>query len=568
MRSVLNLLLCGLLLTSSTWAQAVGDTATSPPVGQVKGPFAWSSNIFPGTQRQYWLYVPVQYKAAEPACVMVVQDGWNRASEWNLPAVMDQLIDQKAMPVTIGIFIDPGVVPAPHDQARPRFNRSFEYDSLGGRYAKFLIEEILPQVAKEYNLSDDPNDRAIAGASSGGICAFTVAWERPDQFRRVLSTIGTYVGLRGGNEYPTLVRKVERKPIRVFLEDGSNDLNIYGGDWWLANQEMLSALKFAGYDVHHAWGDGGHSGQHAREIMPEALRWLWRDYPQPIQASHDYSQQRMQLLIPGENWQLVSQGHRFTEGPAVNAQGEIYFSDIPNGRIHHIDGRGNVSVFAENSPGVNGLMFDDDGYLYACQNGSQKIVRYDPRGNEETMLTEAPCNDLVTFPLGGYYTDPTNHKVWFVDLQLHRRVVDDGIAFPNGVVMSPDRTLLYVSDSDGRFIYSYQIQADGGLSHRQEFGYLHRPDDTGRTGADGMTADTDGRLYVTTQLGLQVLDQLGRVNLIIAKPQSAWLSNVVFGGPELDVLYVTCGDKVYRRKVAARGAVPWQAAVMPPTPRL
>jgi sugar lactone lactonase YvrE len=274
------------------------------------------------------------------------------------------------------------------------------------------------------------------------------------------------------------------------------------------------------------------------------------------------------LLIPGEDWQLVSQGHRFTEGPAVNSQGDVFFSDVPHGRIHRLDELGKVSLFVANSPGVNGLMFGDDGYLYACQNGNQKIVRYDAQGTEETLLTDAPGNDLVTCPLGGYYTDPTNHKVWFVDHQLNRRVVDDQIAFPNGVVLSPDRSQLYVSDTDGRFVYSFQVQNDGRLAHRAAFGYLHRPDETGRSGADGMTVDTEGRLYVTTQLGLQVLDQLGRVNLIIAKPQPAWLSNVVFGGRELDTLYVTCADKVYRRKVTARGAVSWQQAVMPPRPRL
>ena len=368
MNRAYGMLLIALCLASVSRVQAKENSqATTIPTGEVKGPFPWNSQIFPGTERNYWVYVPAQYDASQPACVLVVQDGLGRARDWNLTAVMDQLIHSGEMPVTIGIFIDPGVVPAPHDEAQPRFNRSFEYDALGDRYAKFLIEEILPHVGEQYNLSTDPNDRAIAGASSGGICAFTVAWERPDQFRRVLSTIGTFVGLRGGNEYPTLIRKTEPKPIRVFLQDGSHDLNIYAGDWWMANQTMLSAFNYAGYDVNHAWGEGGHDGKQGREIMPDALRWLWRDYPEPIKAREDYSNRRMQLLIPGESWQLVSQGHRFTEGPAINAAGELFFTDIPNGRIHRVDAQGNVSVFAENSPSVNGLMFDADGFLYACQ---------------------------------------------------------------------------------------------------------------------------------------------------------------------------------------------------------
>src|SRR5262249_30396641 len=193
---------------------------------------------------------------------------------------------------------------APSTNALDRFNRSYEYDGLGDNYARFLIEELLPHIAAEQklNLTADPNDRAIAGASSGAICAFTTAWERPDAFRRVFSSIGTYVGLRGGNNYPTLIRKTEPKPIRIFLQDGSNDQNAYGGNWFLANQEMLSALQFAGYDVSHVWGDGGHNAKHAIAIFPDALRWLWRDYPTPITANpeHKSRQPVMQLVIPGE----------------------------------------------------------------------------------------------------------------------------------------------------------------------------------------------------------------------------------------------------------------------------
>ena len=254
------------------------------PTGEVLGPFTWKSRIFPGTVREYGLYVPKQYDGAKAACVMVVQDGMKKARQWKLPTVMDNLIHAGEMPITIGIFVSPGVVPAANENAQPRFNRSFEYDGLGDRYAKFLLKEILPQVEKKYNLSHDPNDRAIAGSSSGAIAAFTVAWERPDEFRRVFSAVGTYVGLRGGDSYPVLVRKFEAKPIRIFLQDGSNDLDIYAGSWFNANRSMLSALKYSGYDVKHEWGEGGHNGKHATAILPDALRWLWRDYPEPIRS--------------------------------------------------------------------------------------------------------------------------------------------------------------------------------------------------------------------------------------------------------------------------------------------
>ena len=537
------------------------------PKGEIKGPFQWKSKIFPGTMREYAVYVPSQYEAKKPACVLVVQDGLRRAQGWKVPTVLDNLIHKKEVPVTIGIFISPGVVPAANENAQPRFNRSFEYDAMGDRYARFLIEEMLPEVGKTYNLSDDPNDRAIAGSSSGAICAFTVAWERPDAFRRVLSTVGTYVSLRGGNEYPALVRKFEPKPIRVFLQDGSNDLDLYGGSWWIANQQMLSALQFSGYDVKHVWGEGGHNGKHSTAIMPDALRWLWRDYPKPIKAGVAPNR-RTKIVIPGEDWQLVSEGHRFTEGPAVNAKGELFFTDIPNGRIHKIDSEGEVTVFAENSPGVNGLMFGSDGILYACQNGKQRIVRYAEDGTEEIVVDNAPSNDIIVLPFGSYYTDPNNKKVWFINKNNERKVVDEGVGFPNGIITSTDQTLLFVSDTRGRFIYSYQIQPDGSLKHKQRYGHVHMPDDVQSSGADGMTMDTEGRLYLTTSLGLQIFDQLGRCHLILTKPQDAWLSNVVFGGPDLDTLYVTCGGKVYRRKVKVKGVIPWQTPVKPPKPRL
>lgn len=546
------------------------DTAVQAgvPQGKIEGPISFKSNIFPGTLRDYWVYVPAQYDAAKPTPVFVVQDGLNRAKDWKLIPSLDNLIHKGDIPPQIGIFVSPGVVPAANENALPRYNRSFEYDSLGDRYARFLIEELLPEVAKTYNLSTDPNDRAIAGASSGAICAFNVAWERPDQFRRVLSTIGTFVSLRGGNDFPALIRKTENKPIRVFLQDGKTDLDIFAGSWWAANQDMLAAFNYAGYDVNHAWGEGGHSGKHAAAIMPDILRWLWRDYPEPIRAGRA-KERRIEVLLPGENWELVSEGHQFTEGPAVNDRGEVFFTDIPRGQIFRVALDGKVSLFVDNSPGVNGLMFGPDGQLYCCQGTKEQIVRYDAEGKAEVLIEHAPCNDLVVLASGsGYYTDPTNKKVWRFSPDGTRAVVDEGIEFPNGVIVSPDQTLLYVADTRGRYVYSYQIQPDGSLAYKQPDGHLHRGDASGATGADGMTVDTEGRLYVTTALGVQVLDQMGRVHFIIERPQPAWLSNVVFGGPELNDLYATCGDKVYRRKLAATGAVPWKPPFKPTAPRL
>jgi gluconolactonase len=541
------------------------------PRGQITKS-SWTSRIFPGTVRDYWVYVPAQYNAATPACLMVFQDGGGYVStngSYRVPTVFDNLIHRKEMPVTIGLFINPGVVPAANSNALARFNRSYEYDGLGDQYVRFLSEEIVPEISKKYSITTNAAGRGIGGASSGAICAFTAAWERPEAFSKVFSTIGTYVGLRGGNDYPTLIRKTEPKPIRVFLQDGSNDLNIYGGDWWLANQEMLSALQFAGYDVNHAWGDGGHTGKHGGAIFPDAMRWLWRDYPQPVKAGNSSKQAITNILMAGEDWQMVSQGHRFTEGPAVNERGELFFTDIPNNRIHKVSLDGKVSVFAEDTGGANGLKFGPDRKLYACANGKKEIVAYDASGKASVVAQDVESNDLIVSHKGEiYFTDHGNKGVWFINKAGEKRLVDRGIARPNGIVLSPDQTLLFVDDTAGQFVYSFQVQPDGSLTNKQRYFHLHMPDAATESGADGMTVDTNGNLYVTTAVGLQFCDQAGRVNGIINKPQRMWLSNVAFGGPDLSDLYVTCGDKVYRRKTKTKGVLSWKEPITPRAPRL
>jgi enterochelin esterase family protein len=293
------------------------------PRGRLEGPFLFKSQIISNTVRRYWVFVPAQYTAEKPACVLVFQDG-QRATRTNgslrVPQVMENLIAKKEMPVTIGIFITPGARGEEYVEAgggNPN-NRAAEYDALNDRYARFLIEEMLPEVGKTYNLTKDPEGRAIGGTSSGAICAFTVAWERPDAFRKVISCIGSYtsIGYRpageapgratrptvlspvdgqpmipGGDLYPTLIRRAPPKPIRIFLQDGSNDLDNQFGNWFLANQQMLAAFNYANrtadqrkldgprYQVKHVWGEGPHSDNHGGAILPDILRWIFQDYP-------------------------------------------------------------------------------------------------------------------------------------------------------------------------------------------------------------------------------------------------------------------------------------------------
>ena len=238
-----------------------------------------STKVFPGTVRDIWVYVPAQYDAAKPACVLIVQDGGGYVREngsFRTTIVMDNLIHKKEMPVTIGVFLNPGTIPATKAGTSPRRNRSFEYDTLSEQYSRFLIEEILPAVGSDYNLTNDPERRAVMGISSGGIAAFTAAWERPDYFRKVISHVGSFTNIRGGHNYHALIRKTEKKPLRIFLQEGSKDLDNLHGSWPLANRQMAASLRFSGYDYRFVMGDGGHNGRHGGAILPDAMRWLWR----------------------------------------------------------------------------------------------------------------------------------------------------------------------------------------------------------------------------------------------------------------------------------------------------
>jgi enterochelin esterase family protein len=251
--------------------------------------YEWSDNkVYPGTSRDYWIYVPAQYDPSRPACIMVFQDGdgfveTEKDGSVRVPIVFDNLIHQHQMPVTIGLFINAARESEAYladacPEKYPESRRAEEYDVVSDRYANFLIEEMLPTVGRKYSLTGNPEGRAICGSSSGGLCAWTVAWYRPDAFRKVVSFIGSFTGINGGYIYPYLIRKSEKKPIRVFLQANSRDLDNVWGDWYLANKTMASALRFKGYDYRFELGDGYHDLKQGTAIMPEVLRWLWRDY--------------------------------------------------------------------------------------------------------------------------------------------------------------------------------------------------------------------------------------------------------------------------------------------------
>jgi len=500
------------------------------PKGEVlQGEFA-ASTIYPGTWREYWVYVPPGLDRKTPAPVMIFQDG----VQYNAPAVFDNLIARQAIPPMVGVFVMHGRVRAGRDDARDRMNRSVEYDTFSDAYARFLLDELLPYVEKTHGLTltKDPNARAIAGNSSGAIAAFAAAWTRPDAFRRVFSAIGTYVGLRGGNNVALHVRLSEPKPIRVFLQDGKNDLNNYTGDWFMTNQDMLSALTYAGYDVAHEWGDGEHNSRHATAIFPKVVEWLWKGYPAPIvaNASGASKQDVAQLTIAGETWTPVDN------------------EPIGDGRVAGPDQR----------------------YYTASRPTKQILAREVSTGRVAVVAERTPATAFTVSHAGHVYAvDEMSHTLFFVAKGAREKVVDEALVRPAGVALSADQTQLYVADAGRQLSYAYRLQPDGTPTDRQAYIYVqHMPGAFDENGAAGMTVDTEGRIYMATALGIQVFDQLGKCHGILRLPGTGAATAVGFGGPETSHLVVVQGGKTYARKIRATGAPSWQPPVTPPAPRL
>lgn len=556
----------------ATFAAATRLAAAEAPPGEVLRFSFESSRIFPGTVRDYQVFVPAQYDGRTPACVHVNQDG----IQFDAPTVLARLIHEGRMPVTIGVFVMHGRVPPTREGALPRFNRSLEYDGLGDAYCRFLLDELLPDVetrtatdGRRLVLSRNATDRSIGGTSSGAIAAFTAAWERPDAFSRVFSGIGTYVGLRGGQDYPTLVRKVEPKPIRVFLQGGSKDLDIYGGDWWIANQAMERSLAFAGYEVAHAWGDGGHDNRHATEVFPEAMEWLWKGWPAPP-ASGPGSPQLREILLADEPWRIVGEGYGSAAAPVADRDGTLFFTDAETARSWS-SRAGGEPVPADAIPATAARAFAPDGGLVSSDGSGTAIVK-GGGGGPEVLARGWRAERLVVDDDGTVFAteipagEGAPARIHAVARGGEESVVDfDGV--PAGVCLSTDQSLLYVADSRGHFVTSYCIAPGTRLVNEQRYYHLHVPDTADDAGAGGMCVDTEGRLWVATRMGLQVCDQAGRVNCIVPVPAGR-PTDVCFAGPERDTIVVTCGDRVFARKVRARGAAAYLPAIEPPAPRL
>ena len=571
-----------LLVVSATGSDAyrlgAESTERSPgaAIGRVESFRFTDSRVFPKTGRDGWVYIPAQYDGARPAALMVFQDGHAYVStngQMRVPIVFDNLIAKGELPVLVGVFINPGHRgndAPPADGWGNRDNRSFEYDSLGDAYARFLVEELIPFVTNRWglNLDSDPRKRAIAGMSSGGICAWTVAWERPDSFGKVLSHIGSFTDIRGGHVYPTWLRKTERKPIRVFLQDGANDLNNLHGNWPLANQAMASSLAFAGYDFRFDFGDGAHNGKHGGAILPDSLRWLWRpeSQPPPPQTRDNLAgDEALSKVLPEGgrpgDWEMVGEGYAFTDAACDDAGGNFYFSDLPNGVLYRIPAAGTQpEICLDHGPQVSGMKFGVDGLLYACVQGQgtntiKRIAAIDlPRGTVETVATEVDPNDLVVSKAGWiYFTDTGAGHVVRVPATargLSRPPpVAGGIHQPNGIALSADQRQLWVSEYGGTNVWNFLIEEDGSLRGGERLAVLRTPVGKPDSGGDGSAIDAAGRIYVTSHLGIQVFDATGRLGGIISRPQDRGTVSCALAGAARGYLYACSSDKVFRRRL-------------------
>jgi enterochelin esterase-like enzyme len=304
MKHAVTAALAILALASNAFAQNLDafyklgpDSLETPgvPRGKLVGPHTLPCKVYPGTTHTYWVWVPAQYDGSKPASLMIFNDGQafkNETGDLRAHNVIDNLIHRREIPVMLGVFINPGrrpdqPEPTPKNWGDRDTNRPAEYNTPDDKYARIICDELMPALSKEYNISKDPDQRGIGGASSGAIAAWSVAWERPDQFRKVLSIVGSFVNLRGGHVYPERVLVAEKKPIRAFFQDGRNDNRGLGKggkydekrDWFYQNVRLVEALTKKGYDVNYAWGIGLHGSKQGGAIMPDMMRWLWRDHP-------------------------------------------------------------------------------------------------------------------------------------------------------------------------------------------------------------------------------------------------------------------------------------------------
>ncbi len=537
-------ILCMLLSINMVFAQQAYnvrtpyDPATQPVAEELRGEVMKflldDSKLYPGTEREVLVYVPRQYDGSKPACLLVCMDG----ILYNATTVMDYLISSGEMPVTIGVFVNPGVV---YDENREvvRYNRCKEFDSTDDRFATFIEDEVLARVegmktesGKEVKLSKDPNDCAITGASSGGIAAFSVAWNRPDMFSRLYTTVGTFVAMRGGHNYPAIVRKTEPKPLRIYMQDGWYDVwNPIFGEWFEYNLLMESAFNFAGYEVFHKWDRGNHSIKYGTLAFPDAMRWLWKGYPAKVEKGLSNNGMLQEILDESSDWKelpmpgVTKQLFASKDNAIVCAIGSHIYKVSSTGDVSQDGVLKSGELLMGDALTVRGTGLYKSGVkvadgLYGVQ-AVQELA-----GGKYVAL----CNDRAK----------SKGNVWVVS------------AGCRALAVAPDYRFCVTGEEDTHHLVSTIMDESGQMLHSESFYYLHDLSNSTRYPSGSMAFDTNGNLYVATQMGVQVADHNGRVRAILSLPAGR-VDALAFSG---NYLYVLCGERVFVRKMKSEGHYP------------
>ena len=543
-------LICALFLSCTLFAQqayniaAPYDPATVKVAEDQRGEVIQlvmnESLRYPGTEREVLVYVPQQYRDTAPACLLVCMDG----ILYDATTVLDNLIASGEMPVTIGVFINPGVV---YDEDRNvvRYNRCKEFDSTDDNWAQFIEQEVLPQVralktkdGQAINISSDPNDCAITGASSGGIAAFTAAWNRPDMFSRVYTTVGTFVAMRGGHEYPAIVRKTEPKPLRIYMQDGWYDVwNPIFGEWFEYNLLMESAFNFAGYEAFHVWNRGNHSIKYGTLAFPDAMRWLWKGYPARVNKGTSNNGMLQAILDPAYDWLALPISSTIDGDIYPAAEGKIVFAS--GNQVCQVNSDGQLQVVSTLKSGERlmgeGLSLRSN-TLY--KNG-QKVA--------EGLRACQAVQELA----GGKYVALCDASVKSNDIVS---VLSEGT---RALAVAPDYRFCVSVQENTHHLISTIMDKKGHMLYSEPFYFLHDLSNGTLASAGNMAFDTHGNLYVATPMGVQVADHNGRVRAILSLPAGG-VDALAFSG---NYLYVRCGQKLYVRKMKAIGHNPKQGAM-------
>ena len=490
------------------------------------------SPCYPGTEREILVYVPKQYKDTAPACLLVCMDG----ILYDATTVLDNLIATGEMPITIGVFINPGVV-YDEDKQVVRYNRCKEFDSTDDIWAQFIEHEVLPKVSalktsdgRRIKISKDPNDRAITGASSGGIAAFTAAWNRPDMFSRVYTTVGTFVAMRGGHEYPALVRKTEPKPLRIYMQDGWYDVwNPVFGEWFEYNLLMESAFNFAGYEVFHKWDRGNHSIKYGTLAFPDAMRWLWKGYPARVQKGTSNNGMLQAIIDPTSDWKQVNVGGVVEGDLFADADGKIVF--VSRNQVYQLDTLGKTKKLFTLKSSETLVGPDLTLQVSSLYKGGQKIAD-----------GLCGCQAVQELAAGKY--------VALCDSLAKSNAQVSVLSYgTRSLAIAPDYRYCVSAQANTHHLISTIMDKQRRMQYSEAFYFLHDLSNGTLATVGNMAFDLGGNLYVATPMGVQVADHNGRVRAILSLP-AGQVHSLAFSG---NYLYVRCGKHIYMRKMAAQG---------------